>query len=297
MVGQDAAGEAGAAWTDGAVDLHVHASPSFFARWGDGLDVTRACEAAGMAAVLLKAHEGATYDGAAVLDRLSPTLRVRGGIVLNRYVGGLNPAAVEAALRLGGRCVWFPTLDADAHARAFGSTGAFPAQRGGIESPTGIRLLDEAGRCVPEALEVLALAAEHDVLVATGHLSAGEVGELVRSASAAGVRRLLVQHPCFPVPALAADGLEPLVRAGAAVELTYLTVSPRWQTATVAENAELLRRFGGDHVVVASDAGQDHNPPPPEALGTFAQSLFEHGVPERELRKALVDTPARLLGA
>jgi len=104
----------------------------------------------------------------------------------------------------------------------------------GIESPTGIRLLDEAGRCVPEALEVLALAAEHDVLVATGHLSAGEVGELVRSASAAGVRRLLVQHPCFPVPALAADGLEPLVRAGAAVELTYLTVSPRWQTATAS---------------------------------------------------------------
>lgn len=297
MGGQDAAGGALAAWTEGAVDLHVHCSPSFFARWGDGLDVTRACMSAGMAAVLLKAHEGATYDGAAVLDRLSPALRVRGGIVLNRYVGGLNPAAVEAALRLGGRCVWFPTLDADAHARAFGSTGAFPAQRGGIESPTGIRLLDEAGRCVPEAHEVLSLAAEHDVLVATGHLSAAEVAELARSAAAAGVGRFLVQHPCFPVPALDADGLEPLVRAGAVVELTYLTVSPRWQTSTVAENAELLLRFGGDRVVVSSDAGQDHNPAPPEALSAFAQSLHEHGVPERELRKALVDTPARLLGS
>ena len=86
-------------WTDGAVDLHVHCAPSFFPRWGDGLDVVRACEAAGLAAVLLKAHEGGTYDGAAALDGLSPTLRVRGGIVLNRYVGGVNPAAVEAALR------------------------------------------------------------------------------------------------------------------------------------------------------------------------------------------------------
>ena len=282
-------------WTDGAVDLHVHCAPSFFARWGDGLDVVRACETARMAAVLLKAHEGATYDGAAVLDRLSSTVRVRGGIVLNRYVGGLNPAAVEAALRLGGRCVWFPTLDADAHARAFGSTGAYPAQRGGIESPSGIRVLDDAGRCVPEALEVLALAADHDVLVATGHLSGAEVVELQRCAVAAGVRRFLVQHPCFPVPALSADELEPLVHAGAAVELTYLGISPRWQTSTIAEAAALLDRFGGERVVVSSDAGQDHSPAPPEALRGFAQSLHEHGVPEAELRKALVDTPSRLL--
>jgi hypothetical protein len=283
-------------WTDGAVDLHVHCAPSLFDRWGDGLDVVLACEAAGMAAVLLKAHEGATYDGAAVLDRLSETVRVRGGIVLNRYVGGLNPAAVEAALRLGGRCVWFPTLDADAHAHAFGSTGAYPAQRGGIESPSGIRLLDDAGRCVPEALEVLALAADHDVLVATGHLSGPEVAELHRCAAAAGVRRFLVQHPCFPVPELSAEELEPLVRAGATVELTYLSISPLWQTSTIAEAAALLRRFGGERVVLSSDAGQAHNPAPPDALQAFAQSLYDHGVPEPELRKALVDTPSRLLG-
>jgi hypothetical protein len=282
-------------WTDGAVDLHVHCAPSLFARWGDGLDVVLACEAAGMAAVLLKAHEGATYDGAAVLDRLSATVRVRGGIVLNRYVGGLNPAAVEAALRLGGRCVWFPTLDADAHAHAFGSTGAYPAQRGGIESPSGIRLLDDAGRCVPETLEVMALAAEHDVLVATGHLSGVEVAELQRCAAAAGVRRFLVQHPCFPVPALSADELEPLVRAGATIELTYLSISPLWETSTIAEAAALLRRFGGERVVLSSDAGQADSPAPPDALATFAQSLHEHGVPEPELRKALVDTPSRLL--
>jgi hypothetical protein len=282
-------------WTDGAVDLHVHCAPSFFARWGDGLDVVRACETAGLAAVLLKAHEGATYDGAAVLDRLSATLRVRGGIVLNRYVGGLNPAAAEAALRLGGRCVWFPTIDADAHARAFGSTGAYPAQRGGIESQSGIRLVDDAGRCVPEALEVLALAAEHDVLVATGHLSGVEVNELLRCAVDAGVRRLLVQHPCFPVPALSAEELEPLVRAGATGELTYLSIAPLWQTSTIAEAAALLLRFGGERVVISSDAGQAHSPAPPDALRAFAEALFEHGVPEAELRKALVDTPSRLL--
>ena len=279
-------------WLEGAVDLHVHCAPSFFPRWGDGLDVLRACEAAGMAGVLLKAHEGATYDGAAVLDRLSETVTVLGGIVLNRYVGGLNPAAVEAALRLGARCVWFPTLDADAHARAFGSTGAYPAQRGGAESPEGIRLAD----AMDEAREILALAAEHDALVATGHLSGEEVVALADAAREAGVERLLVQRAAFPVPGLDGEALEPLVRAGAVVELTYLAVSPMWNASTFETAADLVRRLGGAHVVLSSDAGQAHNPSPPESLRVFAQSLHELGVPEDELRRALVDTPRGLVG-
>src|SRR5262245_64201581 len=108
---------AGHGWLEGAIDLHVHCSPSFFNRWGDGLDVARACEQTGMAGVLLKAHEGSTVPEATILDRLVPSIDVFGGVVLNRYVGGINPAAAEAALRLGGKCIWFPTVDAHAHAQ------------------------------------------------------------------------------------------------------------------------------------------------------------------------------------
>jgi Family of unknown function (DUF6282) len=287
--------EAGHAWLQGAIDLHVHCGPSFFPRWGDGLDLARACEQAGMAGVLLKAHEGSTVAEAAVLDRLSPSLDVVGGVVLNRYVGGINPAAVEAALRLGGRCVWFPTMDADAHAKAFGSTGAYPAQRGGIESPSGIRLLDDDGKLADGAQDVLALAAEHEALVATGHLDGSEIRALLPAAREAGVRRFLVQHPTFTVPGLSLDELEPLVAQGAVVELTYLNVSPLWRTSTVEQAAETLARLGGNAVVVSSDAGQAHNPSPPEALRSFAQALHEQGVTKAELTKALCDTPRRLL--
>jgi hypothetical protein len=288
--------EAGYAWLERAIDLHVHCAPSFFNRWGDGLDVARSCEQAGMAGVVLKAHEGSTVAAAGVLDKLSRSLDVVGGVVLNRYVGGINPAAAEAALRLGGRCIWFPTIDADAHARAFGSTGIYPSQRGGTQSSTGIRLLDGDGRLVDAAQEVLALAAEHDALVATGHLGGGEIAALLIAARQAGVQRFLVQHPSFTVPGLGADELEPLVEQGAVVELTYLNVSPLWRTSTVAEAAEVLSRLGGDAVVVSSDAGQAHNPSPPEALRSFAQALHEHGVAETELSKALRDTPGRLIG-
>lgn len=287
--------EAGCDWLEGAIDLHVHCAPSFFNRWGDGLDVARSCERGGMAGIVLKAHEGSTVGAAAVLDRLSPSLHVLGGVVLNRYVGGINPAAAEAALRLGGRCIWFPTIDADSHAQAFGSTGTYPAQRGGIESSTGIRLLDDAGRLMDAAREVLALAAEHDALVATGHLGGSEIAALLAAARQAGVQRFLVQHPSFTVPGLGAAELEPLVEQGAVVELTYLGVSPVWRTSTVDEAAETLSRLGGDAVVVSSDAGQAHNPSPPEGLRSFAQALHEHGVAEADLTKALRDTPSRLI--
>jgi hypothetical protein len=287
--------EAGYAWLEGAIDLHVHCAPSFFERWGDGLDLACACEQAGMAGVLLKAHEGSTVVAAAVLDQLFPSLQVLGGVVLNRYVGGLNPAAAEAALRLGGRCIWFPTIDADAHARAFGSTGAYSTQRGGIESPRGIRLLDDTGRLVEPARDVLALAAQHDALVATGHLDGHEITALLLAARQAGLQRFLVQHPFFTVPGLDADDLEPLIAQGAVVEVTYLNVSPMWRTSSVGQAAELLSRFGGDAVLVSSDAGQAHNPSPPEALHSFAQALHEHGVDRTDLTKALHNTPLRLV--
>jgi Family of unknown function (DUF6282) len=287
--------EAAADWLAGAFDLHVHAAPSFFSRWGDGVDVARAAEAAGMAGVLLKAHEGSTVGEATVLDKLFPSVRVVGGVVLNRYVGGLNPAAAEAALRLGARCVWFPTLDADAHARAFGSTGVYPTQHGGSESPSGTGVLGPDGRLVPESYEVLALAAEHDALVATGHLDGAEVTALLAAARETGVERFLVQHPFFTVPGLRVDDLAPLVADGAVLELTYLNVSPLWRTSTVEQAVETLRRFGGTSVVVSSDAGQAHNPSPPEALRSFVQALYEQGVDETDLNKALRDTPLRLL--
>lgn len=35
-----------------------------------------------------------------------------GGITLNRQVGGINPYAVESALKLGGKVVWLPTQSA-----------------------------------------------------------------------------------------------------------------------------------------------------------------------------------------
>lgn len=293
----DVADDAPIDWLSGAIDLHVHAAPSFFPRWGDGPAVAEICRDAGMAGVLLKAHEGSTVEVAAALSVTHAPLRVAGGVVLNRYVGGINPDAVDASVRLGGRCVWFPTIDSDDHVRAYGSTGAYDRQSGGTQDDRSLSVLDADGALTRAAREVLAIARDHDVCVATGHLSAQAIDRVLDAAVDLGLSRVLVQHPCFATPHLSVDAIERLAARGACVELTYLSVSPMWSDVTLDLCVEVARRVPPGTLVLSSDAGQRHNPAPPEALRSFAQSLHERGVPAADVRRALVDTPARLLGA
>ena len=283
-------------WLEGAVDVHVHAAPSVFPRWGDGPAVADACRAAGMSGLALKAHEGATVESAANLSRTHAPLRVAGGVVLNRAVGGLNPAAAEMALRLGGRIVWLPTVDADGHAAAYGTTGSYPGQPGGVRAAEPLALLDEAGRVLPALAEIVALCRDHDACLATGHASAAALPAVQACARELGLQRLLLQHPLLAVPGLDPDAAVELAEAGGVVELTYLSVSPMWRDTTVAACADVARRLGPDRVVLSSDAGQLHNPAPPEALRVFAQSIHEAGAPAADVRRMLRETAAGLLG-
>ena len=107
----------------GAVDVHVHSEPDLFPRITDDVGVARHAVSLGLRAVSLKCHSERTTTRAYMTMQMVPGIQVVGGIVLNRAVGGINPAAVEAALQLGGKHVWMPTVDAAFHARTFGSTG------------------------------------------------------------------------------------------------------------------------------------------------------------------------------
>ena len=108
---------------------------------------------------------------------------VYGGIVLNSPVGGANPDAVEVAARLGGRVVWMPTVSV-AHpqarrilARAVGAPAA--------SSCAPVDVIDDSGRLLPQWHEVLDVIADHDLLLASGHLSADETVVLFARPAAA----------------------------------------------------------------------------------------------------------------
>src|SRR5256885_13833012 len=143
----------------GAVDLHCHPYPDLFPRLADDFDIVRAARDAGRKAILLKCHHENTVSRAYLVQRVIPGIRVFGGIVLNYYVGGINPAAVEASLRLGGKEVWMPTVDAGYHAEIHGGTGGYDSQQGGRSPAQGVWGEGKGGELRPEGKEGLGLGA------------------------------------------------------------------------------------------------------------------------------------------
>jgi hypothetical protein len=279
----------------GAVDLHCHPYPDLFPRLADDFDIVRAARDAGMRAIMLKCHHESTVSRAYLVQRVIPGIRVYGGIVLNYYVGGLNPAAVEAALRLGGREVWMATVDAGYHAEVHGGTGGYDAQQGGSRRAEGIWVADREGRLRPEIREILDLVAQYRAILGTCHLSPREIVALVREATAAGIEKVVVTHPYFRVPNLDLSTLEEVARLGAMPEFGYCTVSPAWRYAAVEKIAESVARIGASRCLLVSDTGQRHNPLPSEALRIFAQTVFEKGVSLDDVQVMVTKNPASLL--
>lgn len=281
---------------DGAIDLHCHPFPDLFPRLADDIDIAIAARDAGMRAIVLKCHHENTVSRAYLVQRMVNGISVLGGVVLNSYVGGINPAAVEAALRLGGVEVWMPTIDAGYHAQMHGGTGGYDAQKGGRSGGEGIWIQDKDGKLRPEVVEVLKLIAEHHAILGTCHLSPREIVSLVKQALELGVEKIVVTHPFFKVPNLDLETVEELARLGAMPEFGYCTVSPAWQYSSPEIVAEAISRVGPSRCLLVSDTGQRHNPLPSEALRIFAQTLFERGIEdEHAIRRMICENPHEIL--
>jgi Family of unknown function (DUF6282) len=281
----------------GAVDVHVHSEPDLFPRIADDVGVARHAASLGLRAFSLKCHSERTTTRAYMTMQQVPGIQVVGGIVLNRAVGGINPAAVEAALQLGAKHVWMPTVDAANHARTFGSTGAYDKQASTVakSSDVGIEVFDEHDKPIDGLLDVIDLTAQYSAILSTCHLSVREIKLLVRIARARGVEKIMITHPFFKVPALDLDGLRELVDQGAYAEFGYCTVSPMWNHAPLTRVVEAINGLGAERCILMSDAGQRHNPMPAEALRVFAQSVYESGISEEGVERMIKTNPLDLL--
>src|SRR5438093_854714 len=157
--------------------MHCHHGPDpHRARSVDAAEAVAEAEALGMAAIVLKSHAYPTGPIAVLMQKTAPRLRVFGGICCDFEVGGLNPAAVEVALRTGGKVVWMPTFSSVVDRRKLHLPGP------------GIPLLGERTRLLPAVHEILRLAREHGAVVATGHVELAEQFALVEAARALGVK-------------------------------------------------------------------------------------------------------------
>jgi hypothetical protein len=269
-------------------DLHVHSAPCVLPRIADDRQTVAWFEQAGFAGCVLKGHAEPTVGRAAAAAD-GTGLVVRGGVVLNHAAGGLNPDAVDAALALGGRVVWMPTLDAAGHADAGLPRPAGASRTAALAVPPRDPASEGAVR------RIMASVAAADAVLATGHLSAPEVGWLVRAAREEGVRRVLVTHASFTVPDLSLAEVSELAELGAHVEITayQLLHQPGCEAARLAAVA---RAAGAGRLVLSSDAGQPDSPPAPEALLRLVEALAAEGLDEQALAAAASELPQALVG-
>lgn len=281
----------------GAIDLHVHTAPDVYPRSVDDDELLADARAAGMRAVMLKSHHTLTADRAtmAVKSAGEPDgFRLVGGLVLNRTVGGLNPVAVETAIEFGARQIWLPTIHAE-HCMRTAEVEFVRAEVRRRREP--VVVVGEDGEPTAETRLVLEIVRDADVALATGHLRPDESLTVLRAARDMGLRRLLVTHPLMSFTRFDRSQMRAAVALGAKLELCALSCIPEWHhPVTSAESAAAIREVGCEHVVLASDGGQEWNAHPPAMLRAFATSLHAEGIADRELRRMLCDNPAELIG-
>lgn len=194
----------------GAIDLHVHCSPDVVLRAQDFVDLARAAKAAGMAGVGLKDHTTSTVGRCHALNRRYPDgPRFYSSIALNTPVGGINPAAAEAALLSGADIVYFPTYSARHHIETLGlEVTPVPHPTGGFEPLT----VFNDGKLTDSSLAIINMIAEHDAVLATGHISPHESLALLDADRRHGVKRMIVTHASEIVPSMSVDDQFPSSR-------------------------------------------------------------------------------------
>lgn len=283
----------------GAIDLHTHPSPSIFERLMDDDELATCARAAGMRGLLYKAHEQDTTGRALMVRKRVEGIEVYGGVVLNHVAGGINPHAVDAAIRLGAKMVWMPTISAQHHLDFFGGAhfgSSMRAKKPGKPVSRGLSVLNDHGELLPEVQETLGLIAEADICLSTGHLGIEEIHPLVRGAKQAGVRKILITHPDLALSGISLGDQKALAAEGAIIEKDFNTMTPPWSCTTIEAMAKSIRELGPAHCVLATDYGQLHSPPPPEGLRLFIQLLTERGFSPEEIRTMTARNPASLLG-
>jgi len=270
----------------GAIDLHAHHDPDSYPRELDAFDVAKLARDRGLRGVVLKNHWTETA-GLAYLVRkyATPGFEVFGAVTLDTAVGGVNPQAVRYMIDVvggRGRIVWMPTHDSEHEVRYNKERRPF------------VRV-SRSGALLPEVHQVIALIAQHDLTLATGHVEPREALQMLRAAKAAGVKRLIVTHPLLDpqFTFMSVDELRAAVDLGAFIEITGGAVAREGEPKTRAVAA--IRALGAAHFFVGSDAGLAGRENHTDTLALAAKSLRAAGVSDADLTLMFKDNPAFLV--
>jgi hypothetical protein len=285
----------------GAVDLHVHSGPSLHPRKLDHFEALRQADQVGMKAVLLKDHYYPTMPIATLInENLGLQTRAIGAIVLNNPVGGLNPSAVDYALKQGARVVWMATAHAENHMeherKDADFNKKFPVNQKKTVEAQPTRLTDASGKVLDEVKVILDLIAENDAAVSGGHHHVSELHPFYEEAKARGVRRLFLNHPTY-VNECSLQDVASFVSMGVMMEHSICMFVPSTFHFFDCEHLHaVIEAAGVEHTFFGSDLGQNNNPTPVEGFRGIIGELIQLGYDDDTIRRRIGGNAADFVG-
>jgi hypothetical protein len=262
------------------------------------VDAARQAAEAGFRAILVKCHYHSTVTD---LLAMAPQLegigtQVFGGVALNSAAGGLNIHAVDLALRLGGKMVWFPTISSAAHlAHAAGNEKTRSHfQPLGMLPQDEVPVLDESGDVLPAVRAIIDLARDAGAILPTGHLGADAATAVVEAAAEHGHKRIVVSHANY-IAGIDHERAKRLVALGALFE-HEIGMYGEDRLFPVDMLVDWIRDIGPEHTVISSDLGQSGLQLPIEGYHTLLPRLLDAGIPESDIRRMIGGNQAVLLG-
>ena len=312
----------------GAIDIHVHATPHLPSspRRLDPIQAAIEARDAGMQSIVLMDVFQMTNGVAWIVNRAVPDFKVFGGLILNTAYGGLNPRAVKTAIRYGDGAKF---ISFGAHSTYFQAS-----REGRIVDGKFTPLKDlypefrkeEVDRAISipvegpmgdELEEILGLISDNpQVFLNTGHVSVDEAIRLVDLAQEFGIEKVLV---ATAVTAIAStEQLQYMAGKGAFIEytmgaFTHTTPIPKTHYYVeleyaadedmagavgggIRKAAEQIQEVGTEHCIIATDFGGYTLPDPVEGMRGFIASLLDLGITEDGIRQLVKSNPEKLLG-
>lgn len=274
-------------------DIHLHCAPDSKARLTDELTFVREAKRAGYKYLMFKSNDFSCHDRAFLIRQSIPDFEVFGSICMNRVHGErVNVFAAEKAVGTTGhlcRCIWMPTQDAVYQNIRYHN------------SKTGIPVLDESGRVLPEVIRVMEICAEYDIIFATGHSSPEESIVMAEKAREVGVGKFVVTHANSGIWEMTHDQIKRCIDTGAWIEYSYIT--NLWGPGTglpdfIRMSDQKFAEFAAispERSFITTDLGQVGMTHPIEGMRKCISGLIENGMSREDIDTLVRRNPAKLI--
>lgn len=286
----------------GAIDSHVHCAPHINARTVTVFDAVREAADAGLVGLgIMDVFANTSGLAALAMKELGHLgVDVFGGIILEPYVGGVDPRVVENALKMGygpGTGARFVSLPCH-HTKFVAMSERRPADyvAACFDWPENKPLSDT----LKAIFERIAAAG---AVFNTGHVTGNEAVRLVEAARRHGIERILCPASYFTL-----DEGKAAADAGAFLEFSFFVLSHataigqtmidgerhRFPPVSLESAVEKIKAVGPDKCVLSSDSGSYVLPPPVEAFRELIVMVQSAGFSDQDMRQMIAANPAHL---